>query len=732
VKRLLKGFGILLAVLLGLLIAAVLALVLLFDPNTFKPRIEALAQEHNLLLDIQGDIDWQFWPALGLEIDKVAATTLETPDQPLAQLRRASLRVAVMPLFRREVQVEHIVAEGAVFNLLVDEHGRGNWEALITDEAAEQPPAADIPATPTADAPATEPATANGEEAAEFKLAVDRISLRNGALNFTSHYAPEQASGANTGPVRHLALQDTQLEVAGFNLQAQPFSVSLQWQGEFGDAALLGEETLTIAGESTQNVQLAEAFDTVDVTDGNLNLRLAGQGQSVPIELNYALALRDLQENLHYLGELRLAPVNLKQLLVALGQEEPATTNPGALTKVAFRADFSGDSNSLKLEPFAITLDATTLTGQAVISDFETAAMQLTLKGDTLNIDDYLAPTADTAEEPAQAAAAGDEEIIPLETLQALQADVRVDFDKLIVGDLPLTQARLRLTADEGLITLESLSANLYDGALATKGTLDARGDTAIISFESGVEALPLAPLMKDLELDEKLQLTGAINATAKGQTQGLTLNALTDNAKGQARVAGAQVRLAPLNIEQKFCEIVHLVNKTDAPKQVWPNYTELSELSGSVRLADGVIQVDQMTAGVAQLAVGVEGVVDLADDAYNLGLPLTLMDNQTSPNGCRVKSDFWLDRTLTLLRCRGSLEGLNPVSDCRPDAEGLTKLVRDFGAYKVKEKHGEKIEAAEQKLDEKKDELREKLQEKIGTEEGKKVEDRLRRLLKK
>jgi AsmA protein len=84
-------------------------------------------------------------------------------------------------------------------------------------------------------------------------------------------------------------------------------------------------------------------------------------------------------------------------------------------------------------------------------------------------------------------------------------------------------------------------------------------------------------------------------------------------------------------------------------------------------------------------------------------------------------------------LRCKGSLATLNPVNDCRPDSKGLTSLTKDFAEFKLREKHGDKIDAAEKKLDDKKDELRKKLDEKVGIEtEGKKPRDLLKGLINK
>lgn len=80
----------------------------------------------------------------------------------------------------------------------------------------------------------------------------------------------------------------------------------------------------------------------------------------------------------------------------------------------------------------------------------------------------------------------------------------------------------------------------------------------------------------------------------------------------------------------------------------------------------------------------------------------------------------------MNLLRCKGKYAEINPASDCRPDKDMLNALIKDFAAYKLKEKHGAKIE-------EKKSELIKKLDEKLGGEgAAQKAKDTLRSLFKK
>lgn len=66
-----------------LIVGALLALVLLVNPNQFKPLIvEQAKKQTGLDLVIEGDIGWQFFPSIGFELGK---TELKTRKVLLAQ-----------------------------------------------------------------------------------------------------------------------------------------------------------------------------------------------------------------------------------------------------------------------------------------------------------------------------------------------------------------------------------------------------------------------------------------------------------------------------------------------------------------------------------------------------------------------------------------------------------------------------------------------------------------------
>ncbi len=696
-KLILKLFMLLL-----LLVILAVAFVLLFlDPNVFKPRIEKLAAQQGVHLDIAGDLGWRFWPSVGIDINDISVASVQTPDEPLASLKSASLLVATKPLFNGELQVEHLLVDGAKVTLTADEAGSKNWQKFTPQErkAAGELTDKQINDLKTQQAQQAQadssPAEAN-EEGRSLSLAVDKISITNSDFHFKD-LATEQEVRA----------QLKTAELTGFNFANNPFALSTEATLTLQSDSAPGG-TLPVDIELAATMQVDENIDRFELRDGKLQL-FVGQDK-VAVVSDFNANVQGLQGEMSYGASLAVKPFNLKELLAGLGVAAPETANPDALTQLSLNANATGGPNSFALAPIEATLDQTHLNGELSITDISTQALQLTLVGDSINIDDYLPPPAPEDEVassvPATTAPGGgktkpqaQEEPLPLDAIRALNANVQFDFGKAIINKLTVENLRLRVTAKNGVVQLSEASLNTYQGQLLAQGQLDARGQRAKASFTADMTGVQLEPLLNDLQLEQDVKLTGGLNMKAKGNTSGAFASDLFKQLNAEAQLSGAEVTVAPLNVEKYFCKIVSLAKdeaksadgKTSEQRS-WPEFTEMSTLDGTIRLSNQVLTVENFEAGVEQLLLATQGQLNLAAETYDFRLPLTLLDKSTSAEGCTVKSNYWLNRSLSLLRCKGSLNNLSPLKDCGLDSKALESLTGDYAKYKLQKELTRKL----------------------------------------
>ena len=683
------------AALMLLVLLAVLALVFLVDANRFKPRIEAIAKDQGIALQINGDLGWDLWPSLGVAVNDVRVAALDAPDQPIAELKQASLMLALLPLFSGDFQVDHIALDGAVISLKVDAGGKGNWEALSQpDQPAKTSPQPDAAAD------------------ANLKLDIQHISLSDSKVNY---------SDAQSGQA--IALRDINLTMSDVNTRAVPFALDLSFVMELAQA---GADKVELQAALKNTLSVDAAMNNLKIADGRLQAEIIGE-ETAEIALDYALDITHLQQEPAYKGAISLTEINARTLLAALGTDLK-TSNKDALSKLAFSAGVDGNSKKVKLDNLRLMVDNTTLSGSIGITDFATGALKLVLDGDDINLDDYLPPPVETTEQTA--AAPTEDTQLPLESLRGLNINAKLTLKKIIVNKIALENVALKLLAKNGMIE-QNLTANAYAGAITAKGQLDARGQQAQVQFDAGVEGLELEPLLNDMEMNSNFGLQGAVQARALGSTQGNSVNQLFKSLRSNATFSGAQVRLLPINLEQQFCQLVNLVNQIEEPEKVWNEFTEMNELSGSIKWRDELITIDTFKAGVEKLQLGSTGKINLATDEYDIFLPFKLLNDKTdtitadqiavttSGGGCSIGSQYWLERGMELLRCKGSFGAINPLSDCRPDKELLVELTKDYAVYKLKEKHGakyeEKKDELKQKVEKEKNKLLDKLQQRLN-----------------
>ena len=132
-----KKLLLIIAVPLVAVLGTFVALVLLVNPNQFKPLIvEQVDQKLGMQLTIEGDMGWQLFPSVGFSLGK---TELKNPEgfknENLFSVEQVAIEVEIQPLFSNTLKVGNIILDGATFNLETLPDGRTNLDALTKVQA---------------------------------------------------------------------------------------------------------------------------------------------------------------------------------------------------------------------------------------------------------------------------------------------------------------------------------------------------------------------------------------------------------------------------------------------------------------------------------------------------------------------------------------------------------------------------------------------------------------------
>src|SRR5579872_3172977 len=126
----LRFIGVLAAGIVALLGVALIVVWLTVNPNNYKGRIAAAVKDSTGRdLKLEGDVKLSVFPWVALEL---GPASLGNPpgfgDEPFLSLTHASVRVKLLPLLRKRLEVGRIEVDGLDLRLRKNAQGRGNWQ----------------------------------------------------------------------------------------------------------------------------------------------------------------------------------------------------------------------------------------------------------------------------------------------------------------------------------------------------------------------------------------------------------------------------------------------------------------------------------------------------------------------------------------------------------------------------------------------------------------------------
>jgi AsmA protein len=725
-----KAFGKILGlVLLGLLLIIValgFALTHLFDPNDYKDEIRQIARDKaHIELTLNGDIGWSLFPWLGLELHEASVATLAKPAEPFADLQMLGLSVRVIPLLRREVQMSDVRVEGLNLRLNRDKDGHGNWEdigkipAPATPSTSATPPAATGEPAPTTTDQAEKPAQ-------PIRLDIDSLTVNNARVEYSDEKTGKQFSAESiqlsTGavhdstniPVKLTAFLGTNQPVLRVRTELAGelrFERALQ-RYKFEDMKLSGEVT----GDPLQGKTMTFAAQGQLLLDKAANV---AEWTGIKISANQLRALgelkaNDLDKTPQISGGLSIAQFDLAKFVDSIGQKLPAMAE-GSLSKVELVSHVAATPTSLALDDINLKLDDSNFNGRIAIEDFAKQSLRATLKADTFNVDRYLPPKsaeANSAKQVRQAevasteadamAGAGStplppsptkgpwstERLLPVERLSKLDVDADLTFGQLTLEKLPIQNAVLKATGQGGLLTLENLRGDLYEGNFEAKGTLDVRQQVPALNMQTRISKVPVEKILESQGKNPPVKGLVTLDSALTGS--GNSQSALIDSLNGNASFVINNGVLLNANLEQQLCKGIATLNRKTLSGEPRGKDTPFDELKGNLILRNGVANNPDLKVHIPGMTVNGNGDIDLRVMGmdYRVGIIVEGDKSDMPDPACQVGERYvgieWP------LRCRGPLE--LGAKACRLDNERMGQVASKLAGERISEKIDEKL----------------------------------------
>jgi AsmA protein len=694
--RALKIVLIIFAALIVLVGGSLAAVILLVDPNDYKDDIAAVVnKETGRELSIPGDISLSVFPWLGLEMGQISLGNAPGfSDQVFAGIDKAELRIKIMPLLKKEVRIGTIVLEGFQLNLEKRADGATNWTDLGKKDTPHDEPAE----------PQTETAPDTKEDGlALAALTIDGIRITNGRVTL-------QDMGKKT--TTELDNVEMTAEQIAFG---SPFSLFFGFNVQISEPQL--DARITLAGEPLIDPQAG----TYTVKSADLNV--TGTGKAVPggtMDLNlktdltaditketltisnlllttYGVNLegridgQNILANPAFKGELHLAPFNPRELMQIMGLPAVATTDPTALTRMRTDLEFTAGLDKASLTSLSLLLDDTTVQGNAEIKNFSRPAIVFGVDVDAIDVDRYLPPKQDKPtkeKQPAEPQTAqtpqpADRQPVPLglpvDTLRSLDITGKLTMGKVTVNKINLSKILVHLVAKKGQITMDPISANLYEGIFGGTALLDVSGATPAMKVTEELSSMQVGPLLKDMT--GKDTLTGTTKSSASLTTSGMTVDDLKAGLNGNLAFAFTNGAVKGINLPKMLRDAVTRVKGgTPDPSEV--NQTDFAALNGTARITNGVLDNQDLLMMSPLMRVNGAGTVDLPREGMDYLLKATVVSSLKGQQGEPLSE---LAGLTVPVRITGSFDKPAFKLD-------MASLLKDKGVQELKEKAAEKL----------------------------------------
>lgn len=344
---------------------------------------------------------------------------------------------------------------------------------------------------------------------------------------------------------------------------------------------------------------------------GLLTLNLHAQG---PTKNMSALALSGT-------GKLQNASLKLPSLTQPIGVRN---------------ADMAFSRNSATLNNLAASVGQTNATGQLTMKNFAAPQVQFTLNTDKVDVN-QLQQLMGTA--PAQPKRAAVEhsfwQIVPeaqaepgppaaqSSLLNKITGGGNVAMGTVTYNDLVLTNVHTRVTLDRGLIHLNPLSANLYNGTESGSATIDMRPAQPVYTLALKTDKVDANKLLSSVS-DLKQTLYGLLNSNVNATFSSTSANAIARSLNGQLGINLTNGKLMNVDLLHELASVGKFLGAPGVPSAT-QGFTNLLQLSGNFNVKNGVAQTNNLKAVIAGGTMAATGLVNLADQSLNMHVTAVL-----------------------------------------------------------------------------------------------------------
>lgn len=717
--------------LLLLMVISLIAVISFINPNEFKPLIvNEVKKATGQQLVIDGDIKWQFWPDLGLSIDKIALQNPKGFEQAnLASLNRVSMSVAVMPLFEDKLDIGIIKLYGTNIFIQTQANGTSNLDAFLKSKensiSTEQ---------------SKNKALENKDDLSEKKESATKdVSEEPAPSKWSISLAGLELVDANVSIQNDQ--QKTHQQITNLNMNIGQLvkenwvPISFDMNGKVNELKFTAKGNTqallsnAINASQLKNIKLEITLNNEQISISKLNLEIDKLGLTLLSALK--IAIKGNTNDINFIADgSSIFSFDEKENEVKIANNNWLTSLtrksiPKSQIDVDFKGDilFSIENKIITVDKIETSINDVKILGDTSVMLSDVPKIQFNLTSSNINIDNFLVKPQESIEKKAiktdkiksddktnkttpssaqkqQSSPTILSDIEPdLSGLRSFDLIGKLSIGKLIANQVVLSDVLLDVMLLSGKLSVNQFKANLYDGAINAKASLNAQVSPAHFEIENKIENVKIQPLLSAL-IDKKF-ISGKSNIDINIKGVGLSPLKLRSGITGFASLALTDGSIDGINIGEMIREAKAKLKGKGDSYVAQTKKTDFSSFMGSFNFVQGIASTNDIKVQAAGINISSDGETNLVNETLKFKLFVSLIGKGnkdisdlrgiTIPinvNGTWAKPSYQLD-------IRSLIKNSNIIKiKTRKEVErGLNKLLGD------KDKNKELKQAADHLL---------------------------------
>lgn len=528
------------------------------------------------------------------------------------------------------------------------------------------------------------------------------VSLTDVKLSNPKGFAPEQMLEVSelTAAVALMPLFNKDLQIQQLHLDGVTANLVTRKDGSSSMDGLTADKATatTETGPATsQQLQLQ------DLSISNLQLNLLSEGSPEQRLTLKSLKLSDFKANEWAPLDFELVVLSGQTQLDVKGSAQLQLSENNQLVQLkdfALETEFTGvpvkqlsleteltlalDKKQLEWQWKKLQLDEIKGSGQLSVNYAKQAVIKLDLQLDEVDTASYI---SDNSAEQAGTTAQKNSAEPDLSALRQFDLDLKLAVKSFKAAGLHTENLQLALTNKAGLVQIQNASADLYQGKVLAKATLDARKTPVSYSFNKQLSGLSLRPMLMDgADID---LLSGTAKLTIEGNGHSLLPEQIKKNLLATGSFEVTDGSLYGVNIAQMIRNAKATLKNEAQTGDNSEQKTDFSSLTGSFNLTDGVLTNPDLKMAAPLLRLAGKGSANLLNEELDYQLSTALV-NTSKGQGGKEKDD--LAGVEIPLKISGTMQKPKYSLDTKALLEGQLKEKVESGKEKLKNKLLEKL----------------------------------------